>query len=251
MIAPDKRVYFKQDDTELFKNLLPIKTMVGAGLVLGAAPGIPFGWISWIPFLIGATMVVVGTLARVLLTALTGKSSDPLTRLVVRGRKTAVIEGDFVVFHIGARPNKQLDQFYKWMGEATDAMLKEQEENPDIGCLGTEMYFGRKGGILIQYWRSTDHLNKFARSRTNSHAGPWAKLMAKARENADYGFWHEAFEVKAGKYDTVYINCPPMLLGNCRSVNLVQAEGKMQSGAGRLGKTDGSDYPSEIGKPDY
>lgn len=227
--------------------------MVGFGLLLGALPGVMTtgGTGSWVAFGAGAVMVFAGTLLNFFTTVLTGKSNDPLTKAVVRGRKTAVIEGDFVVFMIGARPNKYMDGFFKWMGDAMEAMIKEQEENPEIGCLGSESFVGDSGTLLVQYWKSMDHLNRYARSNTNKHASPWAKLMKMGRESADYGFYHEAYEVKAGAYDCIYVNLPPMLLGNCRGVQLVQAEGKMKSAAGRLGKTDGEDYPTNIGKPDY
>ncbi len=33
-----------------------------------------------------------------------GRYQDPIDRLVQRGRKTVLIEGDFAIFHIGARP---------------------------------------------------------------------------------------------------------------------------------------------------
>jgi hypothetical protein len=240
------------DDTLLFKSMLPMKTMVGVGLLLGAIPGMKAGSASsWIPFCAGAAMVFVGTLSNVFKTLITGKSSDPMAQEVRRGRKTAIIEGDFVVFLIGARPNKFVDGFFKWMGDAMEEMLIEQEENPEIGCLGSESFVGPTGTMLVQYWKSMDQLQKYARRSSNKHSSPWATMMAKGRESADYGFWHEAFEVKAGKYDAIYVNCPPLLLGNCRNVQLVQAEGTMKSAAGRLRKTDGEDYPTNIGVPDY
>lgn len=220
-----------------------MKAMVGLGVLVGTV-------MPWQLSLLFGAMMVGGTFVRAILSRM-GLYTDPITKQVVRGRKTALVKGDFVVFHLGSRANRHVDGFYKWMGDAFEEMGRELEDNPDSGCLGSETYVGVTGTLLVQYWKSLDHLNAWARSSTNSHSGPWAKLMKMGRESADYGFWHEAFEVKAGKYDAIYVNCPPMLLGNCRNVELEQASGKMSSAAGRAGKSDGTDYPTHIGKPDY
>ena len=132
-----------------------------------------------------------------------------------------------------------------------DAMLAELEANPELGCLGGERFFGTIGPMTVQYWKSMEHLTAYARSMNNQHASPWAKLMKKGRESLDYGFWHEAFIVKAGQHESIYINCPPLMLGNCRGVDLVQVEGKNNSAAGRAGRSEMTEYPSNIGKPDY
>ncbi|KAL3893513.1 MAG: hypothetical protein SGARI_008130 [Bacillariaceae sp.] len=182
---------------------------------------------------------------------LAGMRKDPMTQQVVRGRKMAKIEGDFVVFHIGFRPNNKIDKFSKWMGDAFESMVEELENDPKLGFLGGEFYAGTTGTFMVQYWKSTDQLNAYARDSTNRHASPWAKLMKMGRESADYGFWHETFEVQAGQYESIFVNCPPMLLGNCHETELIQCEGRNNSAAGRAGKTDGSDYPQRLGKPDY
>jgi len=238
--------------------------MVGFGMILGAAPVLLFSRGSakttitgasaaaaWIPLVTGAAMVFIGTLSKVLTTALLGHSMDPLSRHVIAGRKTAIRKGDFVVFHLGARPHKGVDAFFKWMGDAFEEICDELEAHPEYGCLGSEQFFGVTGGLLVQYWASLDALNAYARNKSNTHASPWAKLMKKGRESSDYGFYHEAFEVKDGKYDAIYVNCPPMLLGNCLGVELASCDGQYSSAAGRAGKTDGSDYPTDLGNPDY
>lgn len=195
------------------------------------------------------TVLIGGTVVTAILTRL-GLYTAPLARKVERGRKMARIKGDFVVFHIGACPNRAIDGFLKWMGDAMEEMLEELEEHPELGCLGGETFVGTTGALVIQYWRSIDQLNAYARNKNNKHASAWTKLMKKGRETADYGFWHETFEVKSGQYESIYVNCPPMLLGNCRETELVQLAGKYNSAAGRAGK-DGNDYPEHLGKPDY
>ena len=233
-----RSVHDVEDQTLFFKSMLPIKTMVGLGLLVGV-------FLPWYVALPLALLMTWGSLSKAVLGRL-GKYKDPLTKLVVPGRKTPIIEGDFVVFHIGARPNKPLDGYFKDIGESFAAMVKELEDHPELGCLGSELYMGVTGTFAVQYWKSLDALNAYARSASNLHASAWGKLMRKLRKCSDYAIWHEAFEVKAGHYDAIFVNCPPMLLGNCHGVKLMPCTGKYKSAAGRAGKTDGSDYPKEL-----
>lgn len=232
-----------QDETLLFKSMLPIKAMIGVGLLISTV-------MPWKVSLALGFAMVGGTLVKAILSRM-GLYTDPLTKQVLKRRKMALIKGDFVVFHIGARANRHVDGNYKWMGDAFEMMTQELEDNPDLGCLGVEAYVGKTGTISIQYWKSLDQLNAWARSSSNTHSGAWARLMKMGRETTDYGFWHEAFEVKNGKYDAIYVNMPPLLLGNCRNVELKQISGKMSSAAGRAGNSDGTDYATHLGKPDY
>ena len=240
------RSYDDYQDKTLFpfKHVLPIKSMLGAGIIVGAY--LPRRYSVALGSVLLSGTVVTAILSRLRL------YTDPLTKRVERGRKMAKIDGDFVIFHIGFRPNRHIDGFGKWVGDAMKEMLQELEENPELGCLGGEIMVGAATGpLLVQYWRSLDQLNAYARNADNKHAGPWAKLMKKGRETADYGFWHEAFEVKSGCYESIFVNCPPMMLGNCREAELVQLEGKNNSAAGRAGKSNGGDYPEHLGNPDY
>jgi hypothetical protein len=73
--------------------------------------------------------------------------------------------------------------------------------------LGTESYFGADGtgGMIVQYWRSIEQLNAYARSQTNTHYSPWKKLFMMGKESTDVSFWHETFQVKAGQYECIYV----------------------------------------------
>ena len=81
------------------------------------------------------SILVGGTLVKAILSRM-GLYTDPLTKQVLKGRKTALIKGDFVVFHIGSRANRHVDGNYKWIGDAFQIMSQELEDNPDLGCLG-------------------------------------------------------------------------------------------------------------------
>ena len=85
---------------------------------------------------------------------------------VQRGRYTADIDGDFVVFLIGMRLNHPL-RIRKWwpVAAAMPKMLKVLSQHPELGCLGFQQWFGRTT-ILVQYWRDFDSLDRFAYSST-------------------------------------------------------------------------------------
>jgi hypothetical protein len=67
--------------------------------------------------------------------------------------------------------------------------------------------------------------------------------MQKGRECSDCGFWHETHEVKAGRYETVYVNMPSMMLGNCKNVRFadIVSSHRYNSAAGRMGYEEKKD----------
>src|SRR6266540_4258588 len=100
-------------------------------------------------------------------------------------RHTAKIEGDFVVFLIGAYVAKpwRLITAIK-VARAMSRMVKELEANPQLGYLGQEQWAGRTG-IQVQYWRSRQHLMDYARARDSQHLPAWREFnQLIARTNA-------------------------------------------------------------------
>ena len=86
-------------------------------------------------------------------------------------RVTAEIEGAFVVFLIGMRTNK-FWKTWKWLPIffAMPRMLRELEQRPEAGLLGASGYFGSpRRPMLVQFWRSFEHLEAHARSRDAAH----------------------------------------------------------------------------------
>lgn len=153
---------------------------------------------------------------------------------VIEARMTGEIEGDFVVFLIGMRINK-LWKVRKWgpAALAMGAMLKELYAAPreDTGFLGHQ---GLSMFNMVQYWRSFEHLEAYARDQDAAHWPAWGafnKAMKGAR--GDVGIWHETYLVRAGQYETVYSGMPKMGLG--KSSNLVEARGNRDSARKRLG----------------
>jgi hypothetical protein len=130
-----------------------------------------------------------------------------------RGRMTAEIEGDFVVFLIGMRVNRPW-KIWKWlpMASAMPRMIAELSANPDSGFLGGAAWFGRTP-LMVQYWRSVDHLLKYATDREAQHLPAWKAFNRAIGSNGDVGIFHETYPVAAGGYETIYVNMPPFGLG--------------------------------------
>ena len=56
-------------------------------------------------------------------------------------------------------------------------MQREIAGHPEIGCLHIEN-FGAIRNISVQYWKSFDHLERFARSGEWSHLEAWRGLAS-------------------------------------------------------------------------
>src|ERR1035441_9140341 len=134
---------------------------------------------------------------------------------VIDKRVTADIEGDFVVFLIGMRINRPLKP-QKWLPVflAMPKMLRELEQRPESGLLGAKLYLGGpRLPMVVQYWRSFEHLENYSRSRDSAHWPAWVDFNKRVGSNGDVGIWHETYLVRAGSYECVYNNMPPTGLG--------------------------------------
>jgi hypothetical protein len=132
---------------------------------------------------------------------------------VNEGRWTAEVEGDFVVFLIGARPNSivNLVRSFGDLGgrRGMGHMLKYLSEQPEKGLLGYQMGFP----TIVQYWRSFEHLEAFARDADDPHLEPWRNYWRRVVRSGRTGIWHETYLVRAGEYEAIYGNMPTIGLG--------------------------------------
>lgn len=125
------------------------------------------------------------------------------------GRFTADIDGPFVVFLIGMRVNKPL-ALHKWLPTAwaMGPMLRALSQNPSSGFLGGEPILYPGGFGLIQYWRSTEDLERFARSPGGPHLKAWKRFSCAVGGDGSVGIWHETYRVGPGGYEAIYANMP-------------------------------------------
>ena len=128
---------------------------------------------------------------------------------IFSGRHSAQIEGDFVVFLIGMRINKPWKP-HRWIPVfmAMPKMIRELERNPDSGFLGATQGFLTTGPTIVQYWRSFEDLERYARDPGARHLPAWRAFNQKVRGSGDVGIWHETYRVRAGEYEAMYGNMP-------------------------------------------
>ena len=161
---------------------------------------------------------------------------------VIDRRVTAEIEDDFVVFLIGMRINK-LWKMWKWLPVilAMPRMLRELEQRPESGFLGADGYAGSpRRPMVVQYWRSFEDLETYARSKEAAHWPAWVKFNKRVGSSGDVGIWHETYLVPAGGYECVYNNMPPTGLGAV--ARLIPAAGRKATAASRAAVRD-EPYP--------
>jgi hypothetical protein len=120
---------------------------------------------------------------------------------------------------------------------AMPKMLRELSAKPELGLLGYRQHLGNPlSPMVVQYWRSVEQLEAFARQKDTTHFPAWVKFNKNVGSNGDVGIWHETFKVKAGEYETVYNNMPTFGLGKVGT--LVPAAGYRATAAGRLAKEE-------------
>lgn len=152
---------------------------------------------------------------------------------IIDHRITAKIDGDFVVFLIGMRINKPW-KIWKWFPVATamPKMLKELEAKPasETGFLGRTGTFPS----MVQYWRSFDHLEAYAKSRDNEHWPAWTAFNRRMKDTrGDVGIWHETYRVRAGEYEAIYSGMP--LRGLAKAAQSAMVTADRESARQRLG----------------
>ena len=127
-------------------------------------------------------------------------------------RMTAEVDGDFVVFLIGARPSKlRLFRSLLDLGgrRGMKHMLDYLVAHPEKGLLAYQMGLP----MIVQYWRSFEHLEAFAKDATDPHLEVWRNYWRRVGKSDRTGIWHETYQVRAGEYEAVYGNMPPYGLG--------------------------------------
>ena len=154
--------------------------------------------------------------------------------MVIPGRFTAQTDEAFVVFIIGIRVNKFF-AFRRWIPAAMEMgpMLRTLFKHPEKGMLGAQTFFYWRGIALVQYWRSFDDLEKFARDKGDPHLEAWRRFNKNIGSDGSVGIWHETFLVEAGKYEALYGNMP--IFGLAASTNHVPAIGRRETARRRLG----------------
>jgi hypothetical protein len=155
-----------------------------------------------------------------------------MSRIVER-RVYAEMDGGFVVFLIGMRVNRPW-KIWKWLPVATamPKMLIELAKQPELGLLYARSHFGFPDTMVVQYWKSFEALEAYAKARDKAHLPAWQAFNKAIASNGDVGIWHETYVVEPGKYENIYNNMPPYGLGSVGRI--VDAVGGRQAARQRV-----------------
>ena len=161
---------------------------------------------------------------------------------VQNGRFTADLSSlgdDVVVFLIGMRINKPWKVHAWWpVFVAMPTMLRHLTEHPEKGLLGYQQAFF-PSPMLVQYWRSFEDLQRFARDREDPHLEPWRQFNKRIGSSGDVGIWHETYRVSTANIETIYGNMPPY--GLAAATAAVPIRRGRDSAAARIGATNTDD----------
>lgn len=128
-------------------------------------------------------------------------------------------DDEVVVFLIGMRVHRW-HKVRSWLPVfiAMPRMLAQLAKNPDLGLLHARSYIGGRDALVVQYWRSVEHLGRFAKDPSLAHAPAWAAFNRRAAGSGDIGIWHETYRVPTGAVETRYGNMPAYGLGKALGV---------------------------------
>src|SRR5947209_8201149 len=119
-------------------------------------------------------------------------------------------------------------------------MVKELEADPQSGFLHAEFGFVFGGPVVVQYWRSFEQLERYARSADALHLPAWRRFNQRVRDSGDVGIWHETYRVHAGEYEAIYGNMPRVGLG---AVGEHVPLGSTSTAARRIGAREDDEAP--------
>lgn len=150
---------------------------------------------------------------------------------IVPGRYTAQMEGPFAVFAIGMRVNR-LWAVHKWLPVfmAMGPMIKELYTHKELGFYHTEFFVSWRRVTLLQYWRSFEDIERYARG--GLHLKAWKDFNRKIGNDGTVGIFHESYLIDPGKYESVYVNMPAIGLG--KAGKHIPATGKREAARSRL-----------------
>ena len=154
---------------------------------------------------------------------------------LINERVCAEAEGGLVVFLIGMRINK-LWKPWKWLPVlmAMPRMLKELAAHPELGMLSARGHFGMRNLMVLQYWKSAEHLLAYAHASNEAHLPAWQAFNRQVATGGDVGIWHETYIVPSGNAESVYVNMPRYGLGLAGT--LFPAKGRRASASKRLAR---------------
>ena len=168
-------------------------------------------------------------------------------------RQTANVEEPVVAFLIGMRINRLL-RFWEWLpvAVAMPRMLRELGAHPELGMLGARTFVSGRVILVVQYWRSFEQLEHYARAGEHAHLPAWKAFNQRMRSGSgSTGIFHETYLVGPGQVESVYVDMPSDfgLMGAVGAMDVragKQAARERLAAADRVGQS--RDSPTKSGR---
>ncbi len=146
---------------------------------------------------------------------------------------SAELDGDFAILLIGMRVHRPW-KLHKilWVQRAMAGMMRELGERRELGMLHAESFFGLSNFMLVQYWRSFEHLERYANDPALGHVPVWRAFLKKVGADGDIGIWHETYAVDNQRYESIYGAMP--LFGLARAGRRVDVKHANRKASQRL-----------------
>jgi len=225
----------------MVKDAFNISTLAlfGAVAQVGLFALLPFRW-AIVPPAVMSLNALVTTAIQFL-----HPTSNNLVSRMVPGRVSAQMpsqhtgrsgpvpaEQQVVVFHLGVQCNHPLGMFAPGASEVGGRFNEMKEDllnrADEYGVLHLSAWRGSERGsnntlLMVFYFRDVEGLNKFAHDPLHRKAWDWFNKIKSVYPYV--GVLHEAFVSAPSSYESIYVNCNPVLLGRA-SVRCKTEEGE-------------------------
>ena len=153
---------------------------------------------------------------------------------IMKTKLTAQIQGEPVLFMTGMRINSwwRLREWITVMSAAT-AMIRDLDAKPELGLLSQRTWLGQTI-VIVQYWRSYEDLERYARNKSERHLPAWVHYAKRLLGAANVGIWHETYRITPGNYETIYVNMPSF--GLAKATTAVAITGPLSTARARMAK---------------
>jgi hypothetical protein len=120
-------------------------------------------------------------------------------------------------------------------------MLRLLSKERGRGLMSFTAWVGSSGPMIVQYWRSVEQLEAFARDQSLPHRKAWQRFNEAVGDSGDVGIWHETFEVRDGNYEVLYGNMPRV--GFATAGDYIPVRNSMRTSSQRRARNAGAVEP--------
>ena len=158
-------------------------------------------------------------------------------------RVTHGYRGELAVFLIGLQIHqpwrlgvvgRALRAMPPMLAELEQSRATDRPDGEDLGYLGTRFLWEGRGPTLLQYWRSPEHLYRYATDPELTHRPAWKAFYVYVHQAPEaLTVWHETYAVPDGGHESMYVG--PARLGLARLDGVVPVSRRGERARDRMG----------------